>query len=90
MAHSGNNGGKKWQLVLKEKFGCVEATIFDSNEVGTKLFQEKWFRPQRTVDLFEDFLKNHQTFNYESHGLKVLGNTFNRPLFFKNKEQIEE
>ena len=97
MGHSGSCTGKKWSIEFKqnedkgaititEKFGVSEAVIFSTFEIGKKEFGEKWLRPQRCVDLLEDFLASHPTFNYESHALKVLGRTLRRPIVFEKKQ----
>ena len=98
MSHSGSCTGKKWavefkqiseekaELCIIEKFGVSEAVIFSTSCIGKKEFGEKWLRPQRCVDLLEDFLASHPTFNYESHALKVLGKTLRRPIVFEKKQ----
>lgn len=96
--HSGCNGGKKWQIIVKEKYGCVEAVIFDSKTVFKELN-----RPQKAVDLLEDFLFEQPTFRYEDHalyvnkkwfsldsisrGLHKIGEVFNQPLVFKEEKK---
>lgn len=74
--------GKQWRVIVKEKFGSAEATIFDSKEVF-----DEWNRPIKAVDLLEDFLKEHPTFPYESHSVNVLSNTMNRPLVFNREKK---
>lgn len=103
--HSGCNGGKKWRIQVTEKFGVGEAVIFDSKLVAEKRFGKQTsdcvygFRPQRAIDLLEDWLFEQPTFNYEDHslyvnskwfslnsigeGLRKIGEFFNKPLVEK-------
>ena len=81
MSHSGCNGGRKWKILVVEKYGCSEATIFDSS----KVFKEKWLRGQQAVNLFEHFLFEKEGFDFEAHALKIVAKVFNRPLWFKSK-----
>jgi hypothetical protein len=108
MVHSGCNGGKKWQIIVKEKYGSSDAIIFDSKQVAEKSWGHQTedcilgMRPQRAVDLFEDWLVEHNTFDYENHalyvnskwfsfasvgkGLRRIGELFNQPLVFEKGE----
>jgi len=105
--HSGCNGGKKWRVQVIEKFGVGEAVIFDSKLVAEKRFGKQTsdcvegFRPQRAIDLLEDWLFEQPTFNYEDHslyvnskwfslssisqGLKRIGEVFNQPIWGKKE-----
>jgi hypothetical protein len=111
MVHSGCNGGKKWQFVITEKCGSSKMIVFDSKQVA----EQKWghqtpdcvlgMRPQRVVDLFEDWLHSQTTFDYENHalyvnskwfsfasvskGLRKIGEVFNQPLVFEEGKKDE-
>lgn len=96
MVHSGSCNGKKWQIIVYEKVGANRYPVFDS---GTK-FREKMVRPQKAMDLLEDYLLNNDTFNYENHatlvlkkwfsiksitrGFEKISDVLNEPLFFRN------
>lgn len=83
MSHSGCNGGKKWRVIIKEKFGCSEAVIFDS---GSVYKGDSWLRPTKAMDEASHFLEEHNTFDFEGYAIRVIGKVFNRPLFFKRKK----
>lgn len=89
------NGEELWATKIIEKFAGSDVVIFNSIATAKKLWPDSvddkkngyFLRPQKCVDLFEDFLANHSTFNYESHLLKVAGSTLNRPIVFGEKKQ---
>ena len=109
MGHSGCNGGKLWRIHVYEKCGPVELKIFDTKVVACEKFgrQSKdctlGMRPQRAVDLLEEWLFEKETFDYEKHavfvnskwfslssisrGLHRIGEVFNQPIFFKESEK---
>jgi len=92
MSHSGCNGGKKWRIKVIEKCGSAELEIFDTKKEAEKLWGKQsedctqGMRPVRATDLLEDWLKDRDTFPYEAHGMKVVGQLFNRPLVFGRKK----
>lgn len=86
MVHSGNNGGKKWKVLVVEKYAGQDVVVFDSSKVAKEQFGESCLRPQRAIDLLEDYLSSHFTFDYEAHIVKVIGKGFNRPLFFRDEK----
>jgi len=79
MSHSGCNGGKKWQVIINEKYSGHIVTVFDS----AKVVKNKWansedvkvhggfVRPQKATDLQEEWLVDQDTFDYEAHSLFV-------------------
>jgi len=89
--------GKKWNIVVVEKFGSVETKVFESKKVFKELS-----RPARATDLFEDWLFEQDTFDYENHALRVVRRWFsltgvsrgfqsiskvlNQPLVFKDED----
>jgi len=110
VSHSGCNGGKKWRIIVEEKYGSVDAVVFDS----CKVVKNSWpdsddancgglVRPQKAVDLLEDWLWVQGTFDYENHalyvnkkwfslnsigkGLRRIGEVFNQPLVFKEEKK---
>jgi hypothetical protein len=83
MVHSGSCGGKKWQVIIKEKCGSNKYTLFDSGEV----FNEKMLRPMRALEVTIDFLVEQNTFNFEGFGVKVFDRMLKRPLWFTKKEK---
>lgn len=109
MSHSGSCNGRKWRIQVYEKYSGQDAKIFDTTLKTRELFGEHCkelktgLRPQKAVDLLEDFLFSHSTFDYENHaifvnskwfsfkgigrGLRRIGEVFNQPLFVKEKNK---
>jgi len=84
MVHSGSCTGKKWQIVVYEKVGANRYPVFDS---GTK-FREKMVRPQKVIDLLEDYLLDNDTFNYENHAMFVVNHWFSLKSISRGFEKI--
>jgi len=69
--------GKKWRIQVFEKMGSCELKIFDSKSESEKRWGRhteeciQGVRPQRAMDLLEDFCFCHPTFDYEGHALYV-------------------
>jgi len=77
-----SNGGKEWEIIVKEKYGSTKAVIFSSKDVYNELN-----RPQKAVELFEVWLKDQPCFNYEGHFVRVLDKMLSRPLVFKREKE---
>ena len=108
MVHSGCNGGKKWRIHVYEKMGPCEVKIFDTKFKAEELWGRhcddctQGLRPQRAMDLLEDWLFTRETFDYEPHavyvnskwfslssisrGLHRIGELFNQPLIKEEKK----
>ena len=103
-----NVGGEElWATKIIEKFAGHDVVIFNSVSIAQKLWPDcekdrlngYFLRPQKVVALFEDWLVEQPTFNYEDHslyvnskwfslnsigeGLREIGEFFNRPLVEK-------
>jgi hypothetical protein len=78
-----DNRGKKWQIIVKEKYGSVSTVIFDSKQVYGELN-----RPARAVELLEDWLRLQGSFNYEGHFVRVLDKMLARPLVFRKDKKL--
>jgi len=109
MPHSGCNGGKKWRIHVYEKTGVCQLKIFDTKDIACKQFGRhsedctQGLRPQRAMDLLEDWLVERETFDYEAHslfvgakffswkqigkGLRKIGEVLNEPLVYKGDEK---
>ena len=77
-----SDDGKKWEIIVKEKYGNTTTIVFDSKKVFKELS-----RPTKAVELFEDWLKVQTTFNYEGHFVRVLDKMLGRPLVFQRDEK---
>jgi len=102
-------GGKKWRIQVFEKMGVCELKIFDTKIVSCEKFGRQsedctqGSRPQKAVDLLEDWLVERETFDYENHavyvvgkefslkqlgrGLRKIGEVLNQPLVFKEEKK---
>jgi hypothetical protein len=105
------NGEEYWATKIIEKFAGTDVVVFNSISVAQKLWPNDvedskrgyFLRPQRCVELFEDFLANNKTFDYEVHALNVnnkyfsfnklkegfakISALFNEPLVFRNSDK---
>jgi hypothetical protein len=107
------NGEELWAKKIIEKFAGNDVVVFNS----VKVAQEKWpnsiddkkngyfLRPQKVIQLEEEWLFNHSSFDYENHalfvnskwfslssisnGLKRISEVLNQPLVFEEGEKNE-
>ena len=104
-------GEEFWATKVIEKFAGTDVVVFNSIDSAKKLWPDSiedsqrgyFLRPQKCIDLFEDFLANNKTFDYELHALNVnnkyfsfnkiresfakISSLFNQPLVFEEKDR---
>jgi len=98
MSHSGCNGGKQWQIIVKEKYAGIDVEIFNSCKVVKNSWPQSkealckggFVRPQKANDIFEDWLWVQETFNYENHALYVNKKWFSLNSIGKGLRKIGE
>jgi len=89
------NGEEYWARKIIEKYAGTDAVIFNSVAEARKRWPHSdkdrrngyFLRPQKLIDLEEEWLSQQDTFNYEGHLVKVFDKVLKRPLFFRRKKE---